>query len=380
MRELQNNITPGFRPQLVDNTNLVENTLIHKMVSFKLINTGNSVNMFRKMFDGYGLGNRTDNPNYNSECIVTVDCQAIDDQFLSHMNSIPTDTSIHDFIEVVNQMGVGYISCWYNRPLFNPPLVQDMIDNFDVNKLDLSNEIQSSIDYMTIHYDKATPDETDRLTDSIDGIAIIITKDQPRRRVNIQRIIEWLHIQDRVVLVDCIWIQSAPHEGCLKSHQTCVRIAKESGWDNVLVFEDDAIFRSDAFDIENDDFIVESLDVIESIKQMNRCIDFVTSNRPNYTSIGIGLIIRPMGNKMWEFEDVDESVIRVDNIVACHCVVYGSNDFDRIIKLTRDRVIDQSLGDFGTEIYSMFPFVMTQMSCNSTTCQNEFLRLIDLLK
>ena len=71
----------------------------------------------------------------------------------------------------------------------------------------------------------------------------------PERWRRMRRRFAALHIQQRVSRFDAVETPWSHHVGCALSHRSIIDQADRRGLDNVLVFEDDAIFLDDTSDV-----------------------------------------------------------------------------------------------------------------------------------
>ena len=280
----------------------------------------------------------------SQEIELNIDCGDTPIELFKILNSDGFSEAInkgaHQLFDFIRNHGRDIISCKYIRPSFNSPETQDMIDNFDVSKIDISNECEGSRNHFKENFSKIDHKNTETLTPLVDGIAIIITKDKPRRRINVQRVIEWLHIQDRVVLVDSVWYTENPHRGCLRSHQVCAQIAEDRGWKNVVVFEDDVMFYSDAFD--NVDMSME-VDVDDAIRIINSAIEFsIESDQVDLLALG-GCVIPCLTRDVMKFIDPNECVVPIPGFTTSHAYFMGSKLISIIANLPEHMIIDQYL-------------------------------------
>lgn len=101
--------------------------------------------------------------------------------------------------------------------------------------------------------------------------------------------------------------------GCKESHRNIIKIAKESGYDNVMIFEDD--FEP------LDGFLEQYTKIVNNLPHMFNFIQFGA-------------------NVMGLVEKYDENLNRCYGMFAAHCYIINSSIYDEILSNTEDLQID----------------------------------------
>lgn len=150
---------------------------------------------------------------------------------------------------------------------------------------------------------------------------IINLKSRPDRRIHIENEIKKLEpILESWEIMDAI---VAPV--CFKSHQQCVRTAKERGWNEVLVIEDDLALVEGAIEI-----------IKKGLKEL-----------PEYQMLYFGANLQSPAT--WH----SEHLVRISGAYAAHCTLIHSSLFDTILNLPDD----------GTEMDVCYRRIHEKFSC-----------------
>ena len=81
---------------------------------------------------------------------------------------------------------------------------------------------------------------------AFDAVYCINLDSQPQRWEDMSRRFRELGVVERVRRYPAVETADSHHIGCTLSHRAIIELAWQSGWESVLVFEDDAIFRTGA--------------------------------------------------------------------------------------------------------------------------------------
>lgn len=87
------------------------------------------------------------------------------------------------------------------------------------------------------------------IQDFCDKIFCINLDSRSDRWIRVQKEFHYVHIDpERFSAI----VHPKRHVGCRMSHQAIVGMARDSGWDKVLIFEDDTVFHPDTITIFDD--------------------------------------------------------------------------------------------------------------------------------
>lgn len=148
--------------------------------------------------------------------------------------------------------------------------------------------------------------------------------------------------------------------GCALSHRKAIEKAKAEGWRNVLILEDDAVFRADAAGM---DILDKALDALSGDYML-----YLGFNKPvPYGSIRL----RGSSVNLWQ----------VEGVLATHGYLLPVSMYDRVLALlptednvwewlTRYRAIDSMYRDYvsalsGVRIYAIYPVLVDQGEATS---------------
>jgi len=95
------------------------------------------------------------------------------------------------------------------------------------------------------------------------------------------------------------------------SHQACVKIAKDNGWENCLIFEDDCIFV--------DDFINKAKACIEDLKQRDWDMFFFG------------------GEPASDCENITENIVKTNGVYGAHAYAINKRFYDTVLGYPNDR-------------------------------------------
>lgn len=143
--------------------------------------------------------------------------------------------------------------------------------------------------------------------------------------------------------------------GCALSHRKAIEHAKDQGWRNVLILEDDAVMHSDAAGLEV---------FAESLKTL--CGDYMLYlgfNKP-----------APYGRKVIQGDKID--LWQVEGVLATHGYLIPCSMYDRLLPLlpsednvwdwlSKYRAVDSMYRDYvsalpGVRVYALYPVLVDQ--------------------
>ena len=118
---------------------------------------------------------------------------------------------------------------------------------------------------------------------------------------------------------------------CFLSHRKCIELAKERGWKDVLILEDDCVFTDDAFEV------IQEMFVDIAINKIDWSILFFGPNLQ-------GQILK-----------VSDNLLRLSSAFALHAYLVNENVYDAILALPYGREMDVQIS---SEIIPNFPCFM----------------------
>ena len=116
---------------------------------------------------------------------------------------------------------------------------------------------------------------------------------------------------------------------CTASHQKCVQIAKDNGWESVLIFEDDAIFHPE--------FSTKALACVQDLKEREWNMFFFG------------------GEPASDCPSVTHNICKTDGVYGAHAYAIHSNFYDQVINIPNDRhLIDILYLNYNTSMKKFF--------------------------
>lgn len=248
----------------------------------------------------------------------------------------------------------------FSRPMGVPYRLEweDRIHNYMVGFRELGLDIQPMLEHFQEHLDEKTVEGMLEVVEQeiaspfnyFDAIYCINLDADVDRREKMQERFKELGIHNRVRFFSAIATPESHHIGCALSHRAIITSAKKQGLDNVLVFEDDAMFLDDTLQ-----FLAQS---VEELKAQDWNIFY-------------------MGGHKWDrdFPMVNgcSSLKKPIGLTTTHALAYNSRIFDRILDdipgeinevrewLKEHSGIDQYLREID-KLYLSEPVVASQLS------------------
>jgi len=151
--------------------------------------------------------------------------------------------------------------------------------------------------------------------------------------------------------LDGLSIGVSRHRACGTVHKNLIQKAKDSNFENILIFEDDACFYNEGKD--------NGIDIIE------KALDFLSTNNDWDLFYLSGLIIDD------ELELVSDNIVKANTVLTTHAYAINKKAYDRILKYNpgTDCAIDGWYGQQADESgvigskfkkYVVYPLAMTQ--------------------
>lgn len=116
--------------------------------------------------------------------------------------------------------------------------------------------------------------------------------------------------EERIHRIDAVYDPFYGHRGCTLSHLRAVELAKEKGWKNVLILEDDCYFKKGA------DYV-------------DRVIDGFFEHVPQWDVFFLGTRVYKFQKTVWP------NVIRVLDSRGAQAYVLGEHYYDQFLELLR---------------------------------------------
>lgn len=144
------------------------------------------------------------------------------------------------------------------------------------------------------------------------NVLIINLESRPDRKDEVLLEVEKLQCKS-VEIVSAITHED-PNVSCTLSHQKCIQIAKERGWECVLILEDDVVFDSDVNDV------------------LEKTIENICKFDWNLLYLGC--------NIKYDSKKVASNLIRVSEANMTHAYIIHNSFYDVVLGQPADLVID----------------------------------------
>lgn len=172
-------------------------------------------------------------------------------------------------------------------------------------------------------------------------------------------------------IFDAIWKQPG-YIGISESFKSIIRKAKEDGYKQVLIFEDDVKFTSS-----------------KSKEQFQKCIDSL----PEDWDVLLGGIYALTNMKDLENESINDCIKKIGDFSALHCTLLNHTVYDKILKhdpLSKDCHLDRYIGKmsrYTVNTYVCYPMIAIQQSeysdsghCRRRVNYDRYLRRFELFE
>jgi len=133
-----------------------------------------------------------------------------------------------------------------------------------------------------------------------------------------------------------------PYKGIAQAHLNCVMLAKQNGWDSVLIMEDDIKFQGKE----------------QTYDHLLNCL----ADIPPDWNILLGGIYGNFGRK--QMMPVNKHWSKVDEFCGLHFYIVNSNCYYRILEYNSDTHIDRWMNEGGNKLkcYVTTKFIATQFN------------------
>ena len=206
-------------------------------------------------------------------------------------------------------MGSQYANIWEDR-------IRNYLIGFDEVGLDtrqaLDHFSQEVNEERTRKVARLVELEKDNPFDFFDAIYCINLDSDSVRWSNALKRFEKLGIRYRVQRYSAIETPESHHIGCALSHRQVVAEAKEKGYENILVFEDDVIFHVDA------------------LEHLGKSVSELKQQRWFVFYLG-GMKWMKLGRKPYKKIPGCEFLDRPEGMTCTHAVAYHSSFYDKLL-------------------------------------------------
>lgn len=166
----------------------------------------------------------------------------------------------------------------------------------------------------------------------------------------------WIKIKSKFNNLNLIRIEAIEHIngviGCFKSHQKCVKLAKDKNLKKILVLEDDCDLLN--IDLNNFEILINKLDMI-----LDRIIDWTM-----FYGAGNKLRIENLQKKIHEIDHDNNKTYKIyetNFLKTAHFVWYNNVVYDWILKQQTDEIIPiDKIWHNQFNCLVMIPFICTQ--------------------